>query len=188
MINRGDDNISVGYSTNKIGIKLSVTKPSTVSIDNAPIFYSNNVITDTLNWVKIFGSFIANANYKYIMIGNFFDDSNTTITNQSSGIYAYYFIDDVCLSTDSVFAYNYITGVKDNKKFDNIKIYPTQADDKITLEMPDKGKDRIQNIHGKIILEVNAEIGKNQIICSEWEAGVYILKINEKTFKILINH
>ena len=66
--------------------------------------------------------------------GNFFDDTNTSITNQSSGIYAYYYIDDVCLSTDSTYAHDYITSILEIEKRNDLRIFPNPASDRLKLE------------------------------------------------------
>jgi len=52
-------------------------------------------ISDTLNWTEISGSFIATGGENFITIGNFKD---TSIIHGSG----YYYIDDVCLSPDSL--------------------------------------------------------------------------------------
>ena len=60
--------------------------------------YGNPVITDTLNWIKVSGIYIAQGGEKYITIGNFFDNAHTyedTLNAQSQYIEAYYYIDDV---------------------------------------------------------------------------------------------
>jgi hypothetical protein len=61
-----------------------------------------NIISDTLNWTKIEGSFKANGNEEYITIGNFFTDSNTDtmrLTNSLNPIFVNcgYYVDDMHL-------------------------------------------------------------------------------------------
>lgn len=63
------------------------------------------LITDTANWTTIFGSFVADSSYAYIEIGNFYDDSLTQLTSFDAN--PYYFIDDVCISTDSIYSASY---------------------------------------------------------------------------------
>lgn len=62
------------------------------------------IISDTINWIKISGSFIADSAYTFIVIGNFFDNTFIDTLNfpDSVGNFrSYYFIDDVCVSKDS---------------------------------------------------------------------------------------
>jgi len=77
-----------------------------------PIIYSGNliplsylqpqienkkgIIKDTINWVKISGSFIANGGEKDLIIGNFRDNQHTNYLEVFYGAVApYYYIDDV---------------------------------------------------------------------------------------------
>jgi hypothetical protein len=191
MTVRGNtDNFNVGYSSNKIGVKF--TKTSTVytmSISNSAHYYSNVIITDTLNWVRVAGSFVADSAYKNIMIGNFFDDSNTTITNQSSGTFAYYFIDDVCVSTDSIFAYNYSTSVQEKQKTEKVRVNPNPANEQIIIETLFNSKLTVYNSSGEEVNFSYKAIDKGYSIkVSDWEDGLYLIKMNNTIRKIIINH
>jgi gliding motility-associated-like protein len=67
-------------------------------IDSIPqICNKNGLITDTINWTKVSGLYIANGGEEYITIGNFKRDSQTNILpmDDSTMFYAYYLIDDV---------------------------------------------------------------------------------------------
>ncbi len=97
---------------------------------NTAKFYSDSILTDTINWTKINGSFIADSAYKYLSISNFFDDNNTDtlITSPFSIPYhAYYYIDDVCVTTDSLFNDTW-TGLNQLEgKTDIIDIFPNPS-------------------------------------------------------------
>ncbi|NVN95533.1 MAG: gliding motility-associated C-terminal domain-containing protein [Bacteroidetes bacterium] len=57
---------------------------------------NKGIIMDTLNWVKVSGSFIANGNEKYFVIGNFRDNNHTNYIDVFFGAtIPYYFFDDV---------------------------------------------------------------------------------------------
>lgn len=89
--------------TNNIGAYLSqmaiTTAPPNVLNYNPQILLPGNPpIIDTLNWVKISGLYQAVGGEKYITIGNFKDDSNTstqTIDTASQFDMSAYYIDDV---------------------------------------------------------------------------------------------
>jgi len=68
------------------------------------VFFSTNpqienhkgIIQDTINWVKVNGSFIADGGEQYLVIGNFKDNLHTNYLEVSYGaVPPYYFIDDV---------------------------------------------------------------------------------------------
>jgi hypothetical protein len=81
-------------------------------VNTAPLFcncaqvYSNQIITDTLHWTTIQGSFVADSMYKQVSLGRFFDNASTS-TLQMAGTQrnAYYYIDDVCVTDDPLYAY-----------------------------------------------------------------------------------
>ncbi|OPZ99490.1 MAG: hypothetical protein BWY70_00954 [Bacteroidetes bacterium ADurb.Bin408] len=87
----------------KIGAVLSkdTIKADTIDglIDMIPqiLNESGTIISDTVNWIKISGEYIAQGGEQVLTIGNFFSDSETNVdtVNPISGGYAYYFIDDV---------------------------------------------------------------------------------------------
>jgi len=104
------DGISVYFiPSNSIGIRFSSTLynvSNPAPIDNFAHLRSVSKITDTLYWVNVSGSFVADSAYDFLTIGNFFDDSNTkTESMDCSGCiyFCYYFFDDICVSTDSMF-------------------------------------------------------------------------------------
>ncbi|WP_246001739.1 T9SS type A sorting domain-containing protein [Mucilaginibacter gracilis] len=73
-----------------------------------PQVISNTVINDTLNWIKIEGSFIAKGMEQYITIGNFSDNANTTyVQSISKGATGntWYLVDDVSVVESDAPAY-----------------------------------------------------------------------------------
>jgi len=113
--------------TNKLGIRFGTTEYSEGSphpTDNICHVYDDEIISDTLGWYRVFGSFTPATPYQYIVIGNFFDDANTdTIMTNPSPSGAYYFIDDVAVSTDSDFVQNYVGSILPSE-LERLEIYP----------------------------------------------------------------
>lgn len=72
--------------------------PFTPQIEND----SNIIISDTVDWIKISGEYLAQGGEQYIFIGNFYliSETDTTHVNYTSPgtYYAYYYIDDVSVS------------------------------------------------------------------------------------------
>lgn len=98
---------SVDYASNNIGISLTNSQISNLSSEemlNTSIYWnSTEIITDNVHWTKISGSFIATGGEKFLTIGNFHTQSNTSYnqinTNSIGGEFAYYYIDNVYLGT-----------------------------------------------------------------------------------------
>jgi OmpA-OmpF porin, OOP family len=145
----------------------------------------NNIISDTLNWTVIKGSFIADSNYSHLIIGNLLDDAHTLIDSSMSPphiyIYtAYYFIDNVCVTSDSLFNENYIAGfINDYNLNDKILIYPNPANNYISIK--NNAEDEILNIE---IISIYGEVIKriinisNMLDISYLRDGLYFLRIN----------
>ncbi|MBP9739878.1 MAG: T9SS type A sorting domain-containing protein [Chitinophagaceae bacterium] len=100
------------YAVNNIAMLLTDTAVRVNSVDypmsiglipaNPQVYnYSNPVIRDTLNWVKISGVFTAQGGESFVTIGNFKDDDHTEIEQihslPGSSRKAGYYIDDVKL-------------------------------------------------------------------------------------------
>lgn len=93
-----------GYYHNKIGAYLDngsinsiVDTPGEEITAVLPQIKDEGVIDDTLNWVRIQGSFIANGDETYITIGVFLENSSVVALPSpwSSAHYSYYLIDDI---------------------------------------------------------------------------------------------
>lgn len=99
-----------GIATDDFGAYLSVApitmSPSVGNFSVVPQVANlqGQFLTDTVNWIKISGSFIAAGGEQYITIGNFNDNATTSTvvvsTSSNSANSAYYYIDEVCLSSN----------------------------------------------------------------------------------------
>ncbi len=92
------------YACANIGFLLSqdsiLNRPSTLALGLTPNFETTNIITDSINWVQIQDTYLSNGTERFITIGNFKSDINTTKTQikpppTSGDNAAYYYIDDI---------------------------------------------------------------------------------------------
>ncbi len=193
------------FASNKTGLRFSTVASTVVPkgtlnvtpVNNFAHLYTNTIYGDTLNWLKISGSFIADSVYKYVIIGNFFNDTNTDTISYPGPIFgsmgAYYFIDDVCVSTDSTLC-NVSTGLNQIEKDRELLIYPNPASGHVSINFSNQSKINsfhLFNIHGQIIIEkINYE--SNKIDITNVPDGIYIVKIiaDHKTYfdKIIVRH
>lgn len=191
------------FATDKLGIAFS-TVPYMEEYDstdyypapliNRAIVYSSSIITDTVNWITISGSFIADSVYQYIMIGNLFDDAHIDTfrirnNNLQGYYYSYYYIDDICLSEDSSIC-NSITAIKtlSPSKF---TIYPNPANSKIYINT-DSDIEYAYSLYSLLGNKINSSMSKGSttINISELPSGIYFLEIQQSNtiiqFKQLI--
>ena len=106
------DNINpTRTACNNLGVKFSTvqySKLNPIPIDNISQVYSDSIISDTVRWTAVSGSFIADSQYRFISIGNFFDNAHTDTINLMSefpGV-AYYYVDDVSVIKDTTTSQN----------------------------------------------------------------------------------
>ncbi|CAN5533876.1 hypothetical protein BH11BAC2_BH11BAC2_16550 [soil metagenome] len=178
-------------ATNKMGMRLTNSQCSNFNlpqINNITDYCDSFFHTDTSNWVKISGSFIANGNFSKIQIGNFYDDAHTDTMNldHDSLIYqnagAYYFIDDVCLSTDSLYAATW-TGIDEHHQLTwTINIYPNPVNDFLNVKFGNSGISNheciLTDLTGKTIYRRTCkEESEIQINLSTYPPGIYFLNI-----------
>jgi hypothetical protein len=176
-------NLSWVCGVNKIGALFSTVQYSYATpalICNCAHIYTDSIITDTLNWIRIKGSFIADSSYTYINIGNLFDDSHTdSIQLQFSNCVSYYYIDDVCVSNDAAYSYNYTyLGINNVNADESFEYYPNPATDFITVKGDEKqiGEFQLYNLVGCLLRTYKVESQPaNTIDISDLPSGMYIL-------------
>lgn len=165
-----------GLASNKLGLKFS-TIPFSVSnpapIDNFAHIYTDTIVTDSINWTKISGSFISDSAYQYIIVGNFFTDSfTTTISFNSNAHHAYYFIDDILISTDS----NFVNSINSYISPEIISIFPNPARDWITVEGRDISALILFDVLGNKVYEHSSSvISPHKISVEKLSSGIYLL-------------
>ncbi len=175
----------ITLACNKIGVRFSKNSFSVLNpapINNKAHVYTTVKLIDTMNWVKISGSFIADSAYKYLCIGNFFDDANTDTLSMNVGLYSsnlsYYFIDDVCVSLDSLCSKNPVGFMNSNLRR-GINIYPNPFINKLTVSIDTEEKVekllyKIINHLGQSIIEQTISENKFEVLLDEVPSGIYM--------------
>ncbi|MCB0698969.1 MAG: hypothetical protein H6551_12735 [Chitinophagales bacterium] len=99
-----------GYATNNLGVYFYDSNASYVFTSNIlpyipQISYAKyGVINDTLNWVRLVDTLVADSAYDNIVIGPFNVDGNSFTTDTlGGGSWAYYYIDSVVVSLIDTF-------------------------------------------------------------------------------------
>lgn len=178
-------------ATNNIGISFSTipyNEIDTVPINNASALKASQIITDSMNWVIVKGSFVADSSYQYVMVGNFYDDQHTdtvsilTDTTNLGWLFfaSYYYIDDVCVSFDSLACDlnpNGIYNLKEAKA--SIKLYPNPTTNQLTVESTKAintieitdALGRVQSFKSKV------QSNSTQIDIHSLASGIYLIKL-----------
>lgn len=165
------------YASDRIGAYFSVdsvygnqTAPlsATPQVQNA----AGNYIVSTTSWTKISGSFIADGGERFIIIGNFYNDAQTTKDSVATGSdVCYYKIDDISVTTC-------VTGVNDLAE-SSFKVYPNPANDLLFVETENPSEVlRVFNVSGQLLIEQNDAGSLRSISTANLVNGIYLLEIH----------
>lgn len=150
----------------------------------------SSIISEIDNWVKISGSFVADSAYTYMVIGNFYDDQYTETLNLPFTFLpqrAYYCVDDVCVSSDSLYTNTWV-GINDHEnEKNNVFIYPNPARDylKIVSDFPIEMV-ILYDCAGKTIKEIKVNnVSTTVININDLDSGLFFIQI-ESTNSTLI--
>lgn len=176
---------SCKFVSNNIGVYFSETEIDTFIFPASPLPFipvifnpSTNDLSDRNVWTEISGSFIANGNERYVIIGNFDNSLNTnyTLTNWGTRNYGYLYIDDILLSpTDSLTGISEydITQLNKPKIFfeqNSLKIFSNDIINSIT----------VYDSMGKLVYnENNIEKLQFSIDAINFNSGVYIIQVSD---------
>ena len=173
-----------GYiqAVDELGAYLSASVPgpypNALHIPVAPqIQNTSGTLSSTVNWMPVSGTFIATGGEQYITIGNFNNDSNTTVTQVgNTGSYgAYYFVDDVSVTP-------HLETVEE-LSVHAVSVYPNPFRDVLfisTKKFNEIAEVSVFDITGrKVETEFKASDSKINFI-SETDAGIYLLKVRFK--------
>jgi len=169
-------------ATNNFGALFSTvqyTETNPVPINTTPKIIETQIITDTLNWVTISGSFIADSNYNFVILGNFYSDSNTSkiLYNGQMDCIAYYFIDMVCVSRDSLIC-NTLVQIPKVTFIDKINIFPNPVNNSLYIEYNYCIKKPIEcyifDSLGRLVSKTLHFSDKETIDVSKYLPGIYI--------------
>ncbi len=146
------------------------------------IDYSNyGVISDTVNWKTLAGTFIADSEYKNIIIGGFKNYSKMNIldinnAHKTTANAAYYFVDDIIVEKLST------TGISFLNKKNSTKIYPNPFFDHATLLFNNEDHTyytlNILNLDGKIVQHKdNINLDRIRIDRNDLPSGFYYYQL-----------
>ena len=171
-----------GFScaSNKMGIRFSTINFDSLNpppLNNNAVVYTDSIIGDTANWYQIEGSFIADSNYTCIIIGNFF----TNVQSCYAGTFeSYYYVDDVCLSDDSLTCYSAL-GIQEVKNMETIDLYPNPFFNELNVHGSNREFSEITlyDITSRKLMKKYFE-GSISLNTEQLTKGIYIYEVRNK--------
>jgi len=175
----------VGFScpTNKMGVLFSTLAYDSIhppALNDFAHVYTDTIVTDTMNWFQIKGSFVADSNYAYIIIGNFFNNPSLNPNIFCGNIWSsWYYVDDICVSTDSMTCYSFPTKTVEQNNI-GIDLFPNPTSSIFTLQTIQPFVNStivISNTLGEKIIEQKLISEKTEIDLSAYPKGIYFVKV-----------
>jgi hypothetical protein len=189
--------IGINGGINKLGFLFSTSQSlfGNEEINNNYCqFWTDSIISDTTNWVKMTGAFIADSAYSYLTIGNFFDNAHVDTLRYWYGgnneLCAYYYVDNICVTTDS-FGCNFSTGVQSAPLRNHNSISPNPASDHIIIQCESDypGELTVINSLGQLIYRLSITERISEVEVRDFPNGLYLFGIEQekKSFSQLIS-
>lgn len=190
------------YVSDDIGVYLSSSQNNQGDYLNLSVLpqienTEGNFLNDNTNWVRIYGEYIASGGEEYITIGNFYDDFNTDtirvkVGSNNTYLGAYYYIDDVCLSADSMACVNAV-GINQNIGLNNnYQVLIANGFLEVISNKNQVFNVSLFDLSGKLINQSFNEIYNSRFDINSLKSSIYIIRIyndiENTTQKILITN
>lgn len=185
---------SANYATDDIGIFFSSTSVNSgtyTALGFIPQVRNpeGNIISNKAEWTCITGSFNASGGEEFIVVGNFNSDissdnvyvggGDTLDPNYNLG---YYYVDDVCVSTDSLTC-TIDTQVPEHT-LSKVSISPNPTSDYIEITGPHlPGIDLLSlfTVDGRLILKQEQLLTNDRIYVGHLVPGIYLVQLSSRT-------
>lgn len=106
------NNFEILFLTDTVDFEMHIMNSGTPIILNTNSIKNPNIISDSINWTKINGTYISNGCEEFVLFGNFKSQNETSFgTNGGNGIDSYYYIDNVSIKKDSYSFFPPLTNV-----------------------------------------------------------------------------
>lgn len=167
---------STGLAINNIGMKFSnsqIFSSTELAVDDFAHMKGEEVAIDSVNWVLLYGEIIPEESYQYLHIGNFYSDEDTEVmTFSQSSVWAYYYIDDVRVSTDPLV----VSSAELRELGRDINVFPNPVKDELNIISPRKLKNiQIYSISGQMIVDVKINSEEKTVLgLGHISKGLYI--------------
>lgn len=172
-----------GLRCNNIGVLFCMNAyywmPGIPEFDlrNFAHMYSDQVIGDTAEWTLVSGSLVADSAYSYMVVGNHFDNSNTTIDTIVPGNqFGYHLVDQFCVSREPTGCP--LASVVHEGSLQEVGVFPNPAqnDLRVRWNLQRLGHLRLVDMLGRTIWEEQVAGRKDIVVdVSSWARGHYVL-------------
>jgi len=185
QINKADKTENI-KATNNVGIKFSMDSIQTEAelINNTAHFKIDSICYDSENWNLITGSFVADAEYEYLFMGNFFNDANTQ-TDGPGTVWdrnGYYNVEDVRVSANQAFAWP--VSVREYLQIMPKVTYNASNQQLLVSVVNSSLEIVIYDVTGKLLKNVSITEARHQTDVSNFSLGLYLVVLKDEKMAI----
>lgn len=182
-----DHDYTTKWTTRGIGLRLS-TQPfpwPQSSYPNSAHLYFDEVLTDTMEWHELTSTYIPDSAYRFITIGNFFEDSLSApvlIDSTAEVDAAYVFVDEVCVSLDPAYCGAHI-GMNEMSDFQPL-VFPNPVEEELHVVLPTSSRSMaasIRDIAGRLMgkFQMQPSTSDRTLDVSYLPEGIYVLHVTD---------
>lgn len=142
--------------------------------------YRAAVLEDTASWTLVSGSVIADSAYKYVVLGNFFDNNHTEVVPMppGNGDWSYCLVDNVCVSPNPFGCVS--TGVEEISGSESPTAWVSGPQGDLLVSWPGhEFSGYIQDMTGRIVRSFRISTDELMLPTDGWSSGVYVLRLWE---------
>lgn len=154
--------------------------PHPAALNQAQVEYPQ-ILSDTVGWTLVSGSFVADSAYTYLMVGNFFSNALTDTLHFISAVpawafYSYALVDAVCVSPSS-------DGCELSHSTEEIGaatpfVYPNPATDALVIGNATGRDATVLDMLGKRVWSYGVKHDRLAVDVGSWARGVYVLQVH----------
>lgn len=153
--------------------------PYPAALDQAHILYPQ-ILSDTVGWTLVSGSFVADSAYTYLMIGNFFSNALTETLHFSSdvpewGRFSYTLVDAVCVSPNP-YGCELIHGAEELGGVRAV-VHPNPALHALVIENASGLDAEVLNMLGQSVWNGRVNAERFALDVASWARGAYLLQL-----------
>jgi hypothetical protein len=123
------------------------------------------------------------------MIGNFFTSLNTSIVyDGNNSTMCYYFVDQVCTSTDSLYAETFTpTSLNEKLPEEEFILFPNPCENYFIISGIQTNTIKIYDSNGSLIIDKKIQ-NNEPINTTDFQNGMYLIIMQNKKKKIIIKN
>lgn len=174
-------NSNVGMLFTTYDRQWNAGDPYPAALNQAHVRYTQ-VLSDTVGWTLVSGSFMADSAYQYLMVGNFFSNALTDTMHfaSPSSVFPWYpwgytLIDEVCVSPNPVDC-DLGQGVG-TEVIDGPVLFPNPAQDQLEVGRRSGAQLVAMDALGRVVWQGVVESDRWVLPVGAWARGAYMLRL-----------